>query len=172
MSLYTQLCANVLFPLHERLKKHDSVARRKALEESQWWPRERIEALRVERLRAFLTEIGARVPYYRELFARIGFEPAKVDSLAALQRLPRMDKAAIRAAGEALKADGHGPLSRYNTGGSSGEPLIFYIGKARKSHDVAAKWRATRWWGVDIGDPELRAVLESLARGLGDDNGD
>jgi phenylacetate-CoA ligase len=22
------------------------------------------------------------------------------------------------------------------------------------SHDVAAKWRATRWWGVDIGDPE------------------
>ena len=155
MSLYTQLCANVLFPLHERLKKHDSVARRKALEESQWWPRERIEALRVERLRAFLTEIGARVPYYRELFARIGFEPAKVDSLAALQRLPRMDKAAIRAAGEALKADGHGPLSRYNTGGSSGEPLIFYIGKARKSHDVAAKWRATRWWGVDIGDPEL-----------------
>jgi phenylacetate-CoA ligase len=33
--------------------------------------------------------------------------------------------------------------------------LIFYIGRARKSHDVAAKWRATRWWGVDIGDPEL-----------------
>jgi phenylacetate-CoA ligase len=29
------------------------------------------------------------------------------------------------------------------------------VGKARKSHDVAAKWRATRWWGVDIGDPEL-----------------
>ena len=46
------------------------------------------------------------------------------------------------------------PLSRYNTGGSSGEPLVFHIGKDRKSHDVAAKWRATRWWGVDIGDPE------------------
>ena len=38
---------------------------------------------------------------------------------------------------------------------SSGEPLVFYIGHGRKSHDVAAKWRATRWWGVDIGDPEL-----------------
>ena len=25
----------------------------------------------------------------------------------------------------------------------------------RVSHDVAAKWRATRWWGVDIGDPEV-----------------
>jgi phenylacetate-CoA ligase len=46
-------------------------------------------------------------------------------------------------------------LARFNTGGSSGEPLIFFIGKERVSHDVAAKWRATRWWGVDIGDPEI-----------------
>jgi phenylacetate-CoA ligase len=28
-------------------------------------------------------------------------------------------------------------------------------GPDRVSHDVAAKWRATRWWGVDIGDPEI-----------------
>ena len=46
-------------------------------------------------------------------------------------------------------------LSRFNTGGSSGEPLIFFIGTERVSHDVAAKWRATRWWDVDIGDPEI-----------------
>ncbi|SDA27936.1 phenylacetate-CoA ligase [Nitrosospira sp. Nsp18] len=45
--------------------------------------------------------------------------------------------------------------ARFNTGGSSGEPLIFYIGKERVSHDVAAKWRATRWWDVDIGDREI-----------------
>jgi phenylacetate-CoA ligase len=46
-------------------------------------------------------------------------------------------------------------LTRFNTGGSSGEPLIFYLGKRRISADVAAKIRATRWWGVDIGDPEV-----------------
>jgi phenylacetate-CoA ligase len=46
-------------------------------------------------------------------------------------------------------------LARFNTGGSSGEPLIFFIGNERVSHDVAAKWRATRWWDVDIGDPEI-----------------
>lgn len=155
MGLYTALCANLLFPLHERLKHHDSVARRRQLEDSQWWPTSRIEQHRIQRLRAFLGEIGRTVPYYRDLFAREGFDPAGIDSLAALQRLPFLTKPIIRANVEQLKADGHGPLSRYNTGGSSGEPLIFYIGKSRKSHDVAAKWRATRWWGVDIGDPEL-----------------
>ncbi|ODV05758.1 MAG: capsule biosynthesis protein CapK, partial [Rubrivivax sp. SCN 70-15] len=116
------------------------------------------EALRAEqaaRLRSFLVDIGERVPYYRALFERTGFEPARVNSAADLQRLPLMGKPEIRANVDALMADGHGPLTRYNTGGSSGEPLVFYIGKSRKSHDVAAKWRATRWWGVDIGDREL-----------------
>lgn len=153
--LYTRLCANVLFPLHERLKGHDSVALRRRLERSQWSTRVQIEAEQADRLRAFLQQIGRRVPYYRALFARVGFDARAVSGVADLQALPLLGKAEIRAHLVAMKADGHGPLTRYNTGGSSGEPLIFYIGKDRKSHDVAAKWRATRWWGVDIGDPEL-----------------
>jgi phenylacetate-CoA ligase len=32
---------------------------------------------------------------------------------------------------------------------------VFYISNERVSHDVAAKWRATRWWDVDIGDKEM-----------------
>ncbi len=155
MGLYTRLCAQVLFPLHERLKGHDSVAMRRRLEVSQWWTAEQIAANQARRLRLFLVDIGHHVPYYRDLFARLGFDPRQVSSAADLQRLPLLGKPDIRAHVESFKHDGHGPLTRYNTGGSSGEPLIFFIGKARKSHDVAAKWRATRWWGVDIGDREL-----------------
>ena len=61
----------------------------------------------------------------------------------------------IRANTEALKSDQAKDLARFNTGGSSGEPLIFFIGNERVSHDGAAKWRATRWWDVNIGDPEI-----------------
>lgn len=155
MSLYTSLCANVLFPLHERLKGHDSVDLRERLEVSQWWTAPELTAYRVDRLRQFLTLAGQRVPYYEELFRQCHFEPQGVDSLDALRSLPLLNKSDIRANLDALKANGHGPLTRYTTGGSSGQPLIFYMGRSRKSHDVAAKWRATRWWGVDIGDPEL-----------------
>lgn len=155
MKPYTAFCSHVLFPLHERLKGHASVAVRKRLEESQWWSAERIEADRVERLRGFLTDIGTHVPYFAELFKARGFDPRAVTSIDALRALPLHGKPEMRAQADRLKADDHGPLTRYNTGGSSGEPLIFYMGKARKSHDVGAKWRATRWWGVDIGDKEL-----------------
>jgi phenylacetate-CoA ligase len=155
MSLYTAMCSKLLFPLHEQLKGHDSVARRKRLEESQWWTTAQIAAFQAKRLQQFLVDIGQRVPYYQRLFQRLNFDPNSVQSIEALQKLPLLTKPDIRVNLENIKAVGHGPLTRYNTGGSSGEPLIFYMGKGRKSHDVAAKWRATRWWGVDIGDPEL-----------------
>ncbi len=155
MSLYTQLCSQVIFPLHEQLKHHDSVAIRRRLEEQEWQPRADLESWRIARLRDFLARVGKYVPYYRDLFAQTGFNPAELSCIDDLCALPLTDKAMMRAAGDTLKAENAKNLSRYNTGGSSGEPLIFYIGKDRKSHDVGAKWRVTRWWGVDIGDPEI-----------------
>ncbi len=152
---FSRFVSQVLFPLHERLKRHDTVALRRAMERSQWWTAEQLQAHQLQRLRALLQRIGDEVPYYRALFAEIGFDPAAVTSLEDLQRLPLLDKASIRANIEAMKRPGAANLARFNTGGSSGEPLIFFIGKERVSHDVAAKWRATRWWGVDIGDREL-----------------
>lgn len=154
-AIYTNIASGLIFPFHERLKSHDSVARRQDLERTQYLPVEQILALRNERLKRFLVDIGTHVPYYRELFRKERFDPAGCNTLEDLQRLPLLTKSIIRENVDALRADDSGPVSRYNTGGSSGEPLIFYIGKARKSHDVAAKWRATRWWGVDIGDPEI-----------------
>ena len=154
-NLYTKVVANVLFPMQEKIKKHNTVAIRKAMDGSQWWSAEKLGQFRIERLRQLLTAAGRDVPYYRNAFAAIGFDPQRVVSLADLQRLPLLSKAIIRAEGERMKSACAQGLARYNTGGSSGEPLIFYIGNERVSHDVAAKWRATRWWGVDIGDPEV-----------------
>ena len=153
--LYTRFVSNVVFPLQERLKKHDTVAVRDQMEVSQWWPQERIIAQQAERLRGFLTDIGTSVSYYRELFARIGFDPCEVRAAADLQALPFLTKSVIKQNSEALRATDARGLARFNTGGSSGEPLIFFIGTERVTHDVAAKWRATRWWDVDIGDPEI-----------------
>ncbi|MDB5823276.1 MAG: capsule biosynthesis protein CapK [Herminiimonas sp.] len=153
--LYTQLISRVLFPLHERIKRHETVAVRAAMEASQWWDVEQLRALQLSRLRKLLIHAGQHVPYYRTLFASLNFRPGDVRSLKDLERLPLLNKAAIRNNTEAMKAEGARDLARFNTGGSSGQPLIFYIGKERVSHDVAAKWRATRWWNVDIGDSEI-----------------
>ena len=58
--IYTRLAAGLMFPLHEQLKGHDSVRRRRELEDSQWWTADRLEALRVRKLREFLADIGSQ----------------------------------------------------------------------------------------------------------------
>jgi phenylacetate-CoA ligase len=154
-SAYAKLCSTVLFPLHESIKRHTSTRRLLELEQSQWWPPEQLERYRVERLRNFLRAIGSTVPYYQSLFRELRFDPDQVHAVADLSRLPFLTKPIIRSNTEQLKTLGATGLQRFNTGGSSGEPLIFFVDKERMSHYVAAKWRGMRWWGVDIGDAEI-----------------
>ncbi|MET0266178.1 MAG: glycosyltransferase [Duganella sp.] len=151
---YTAWVSRWLFPLQEWLKRHHSRRLLLQLEHSQWQAPHVIEALQLERLRALLLHAGRHVPYYRQQFVRLGFDVHRVQALRDLRSLPILRKADINGQREAFRAETAGQLQRLTTGGSSGEPLIFYVGKGRVSHDVAAKWRATRWWGVDIGDRE------------------
>lgn len=155
MGLYTSFVSSVVFPLQERLKGHDTVAIRRKMEDTQWLSGEAVARIQLLRLKGLLADVASHVPYYRDLFSQLGFDPCSVTSIADLQRLPFLTKSVIRAQTDALKHEDAVGLARFNTGGSSGEPLIFFIGKKRVSHDVAAKWRATRWWDVDIGDPEM-----------------
>lgn len=155
LNFYTRMVSVCLFPLHEKLKHHDTVQIRKEMERTQWLSPEHLEILRVERLREFLSNVGKHVPYFRNLFRERAFDPSTISSTSDLARLPFLTKEIIRANTDSLKSEVAQGLSRFNTGGSSGEPLIFFLGNERVSHDVAAKWRATRWWDVDIGDTEI-----------------
>lgn len=154
-SLYTSMVSGVLFPLHERIKGHRTVAVRRALEASQWWDRERIAELQRSRLGRLVDSAYRRCPYYRRLMDERGLSPGHLREPADLVRLPTLTKELIRAHTDGIRSRTARGLRRFNTGGSTGEPLVFYIGRERVSHDVAAKWRATRWWGADIGDPEI-----------------
>jgi len=152
---YTALYSGVLFPLQETLKGHTTRSVLQSLERTQWLGAAGIRALQTTRLRDLLAHAGHHVPYYRRLFAEAAFDPEAVTSPEDLEQLPLLTKADIRADPEAFKSEQARRLVRSNTGGSSGEPLVFWLGSERVSHDVAAKWRATRWWGVDIGDREV-----------------
>ncbi len=166
--LYTNIVSKILFPIHEKLKKHDTVAIRQSLEQSQWFSREQLVSQQANRLREFIEKVYQHVPYYKEQMDKLGLSPRDIQSPADLVKLPFLDKATISANFDRLKSDIAGPLSRFNTGGSSGQPLIFLLGNERVSHDVAEKWRATRWWDVDIGDKEIVAWGSPIELGAQD----
>ncbi len=150
--MYTHIISNALFPLHERLKGHTSKRILRELENSQWWSRDKLECYQLERLKTFIEKIKHDIPYYTKC-KKVG--SLKIETLLDIQLLPITDKKFMRENSQQLLSNNINSLKKFSTGGSTGEPLIFYLSKERVSNDIAAKWRATRWWGVDVGDPEI-----------------
>ena len=157
MSLYTQLVSKLLFPLHEKLKKHDTVSIKNDLEKSQWLTKEQILEQQSKRLQSFLVNLYENNRYVKSMFDDSGLNVSDIKTAGDLTKLPFMTKAVIQQNFDNLLSTNAGAVSEFSTGGSSGNPLIFLLGKERVSHDVAEKWRATRWWDVDIGDVEVVA---------------
>ena len=155
--IYTKFVSSVLFPFHEWLKKHDTVKIRRALEKSQWLSTDKILQQQQQRLHQFVAKVVIDVPYYKQLFQRLNITASDINSVEDLQKLPFLDKNTIRENFADFKSMQAGVVNPFTTGGSSGTPLTFLLGNERVSHDVAQKWRATRWWGVDIGDKEIVA---------------
>ncbi|PKO55842.1 MAG: capsule biosynthesis protein CapK [Betaproteobacteria bacterium HGW-Betaproteobacteria-21] len=152
---YTRIGSSILFPIHERLKGHDTVAILHDIERSQWLASDRLRERQVQLLQEFLVTVSTSVPFFREIFRSRQLSPADFKALADLSLLPIIDKTCIRRnLAEWTAHDAH-HLELHSTSGSSGEPLRFMLGRHRISFDIAAKWRAMRWWDVDIGDREM-----------------
>jgi len=128
------------------------------LEKSQWLGRAEIEALQTRKLNALLASAFAHSPWHAQRLREAGLEGAVRAAgvtLADLSRLPTMNKRDARDNVEQLVWRGvPGGVAKYTTGGSSGEPLIFYFGRERQASDAAGRMRARRWWGVEPGERE------------------
>lgn len=123
------------------------------LEESQWWPREKILELQDQRLRKLVKYAYENVPYYRRIFDERGLKPEDIKTSRDLVKLPVLTKQIIRKDFYELTARGFPSKQRIQltTGGSTGEPLVFYSTKEdRFNWGFARARRALRWAGKNI----------------------
>ena len=145
---------HMLFPLQERCKGHVTMQLLRQMEAQQWLSSGDIRQLQQTRLRRFIRH-AFTVAYYREIFRTLQLKPEDIESSSDLPKLPILTKENIRENLERMRSSDRGQVRRFSTGGSTGEPLIFYLGATRVSSDVAARMRAENWWGVSIGDREV-----------------
>lgn len=150
------LVKHVIFPLHEKLIGRKTYQYLDELEKTQWLDPEEIKNLQLNKLKELLTHSQKNSLFYKKRFADVGFDPSSLKSLDDLSLIPTLSKPEIRQnLNDMVWKDCPGGLHRYNTGGSSGEPLIFYFDRRRQAYDAAARALTHRWWGIDIGDKEL-----------------
>jgi len=166
---YAFLAHHVMAPALDAVRGTRTMQCNRALEESQWWPLDRIEELQRERLRQLITYSYERVPYYRGLMNEQGTSPFDVKSAADLHKLPVLTRDIVRAHSSELLADGfpRSQLHRSKTGGSTGTPLVFFSTLDDQSnHGYARGIRALRWAGMEMGDRRMliRMRRESLSQ--------
>ena len=132
------------------------------LEKSQWWSRSELLELQNQRLTQLIKYTYDNVPYYRRIFDERALKPSDIQDSEDLVKLPVLTKPLIRTHFDELKAR-HFPAKeavRLTTGGSTGEPLVFY----RTRHDqidrgYAALQRAWGWAGYQMGDKVARLAV-------------
>ncbi len=155
VSLYNQIVRYGLAPAMDLIRGTRTMRHLRELEESQWWPAERIEELQSRRLQALVKHAYVHVPYYRQIMQRAGLTPDDIRTSGDLSILPVLTRQAIRSAGDSLIADNvpRSALRPTSTSGSTGEPLHFYSTvEDQFSRGLARSFRALEWAGVNIGD--------------------
>ena len=151
--------ARSVFRAQEAAMRRPTFAMLNEFERTQWLSSDAMLAYQTRGLNQLLQKALAHSPWHAARLKTAGL----VDSvnagsvtLADLARLPTMNKRDAREHVNALVWHrAPGGVYPYTTGGSSGEPLIFYYGRLRQAADAAGRLRARRWWGLQPGEREV-----------------
>jgi len=154
MSIYSVFVRNISFPF---IAKRDGLSRLyehlKRLEETQFWPRQKIIELQSSRVKRLLIHAYQHTSFYKQRFDDAGFDPFGFSSLSALSQIPFLTKKQIRDNLQLLISDCHkeSELHFSETGGTTGVKMKFYRDNACLSPKEAALYRFEKWAGWDFG---------------------
>ncbi|MGH8671834.1 MAG: phenylacetate--CoA ligase family protein [Burkholderiales bacterium] len=97
------------------------------LEQSQWWPQQRMLELQLRQLSVVLAHSYKASPFMRRRLDNAGFDSAAPLSIERLHKLPLLTRADLQDAGDDLfcreMPSDHGGISETQTSGSTGQPV-------------------------------------------------
>jgi phenylacetate-CoA ligase len=170
MQLYSWTYDKLASGVWQRVAHGRPVARYAAfLERTQWLDADAIERLQLIELRALLRHAAGRIPYYRDLFARIGFDPRDVRSRADIEQLPLLTRDVVRERAADLVLPARGRSFVKETSGTTGTPMRIEYCNDSESWRQAVRLRGYGWAGYRQGQPALfywGGVQSEVLRGL------
>jgi phenylacetate-CoA ligase len=130
----------------------------------------------LKELRGIVRWAGHKVPYYREVFKKAGFDPSADFSFADYRKLPPLGRDIVRERSDDLIAEGFSKRSmkQNSTGGSTGVPVRFWVDEPSLAwRSVASEWgfakigyragdRTGLIWGFSA-DPRAQRSLRARA---------
>jgi phenylacetate-CoA ligase len=144
------------------LKLHDSITKRHILERMedlnriQWLSRDELLALQRAKLQSIVEYANQYVPYYQRVFKEEGFHPEDLrQDLTYINKIPFLTKTIIRNNWNDMlttEPERRRRMSKLNTSGSTGEPLVFMQDSYFQDYTTAETQHHMSWIGWNFGD--------------------
>jgi phenylacetate-CoA ligase len=124
------------------------------LERTQWLSEDELRALQLAKIQQLVKHAYEHVPFYRERYQRAGIHPEDIKSLEDFHALPFLTREDEKNNLEALVAQNfpRHELYKTETGGSTGEPIQFFVEGSFWWWNAANYLRGRVWHGVREGD--------------------
>lgn len=149
----------VFLPLSGLLTGEHVAKELKFLMKSQYWTRKQLDDYQNEHLRIIIQHAYLNVPYYHDLFDRIGLKPRDIKTKEDLVKLPILTKDIIKKEGIERfisKNINSKEYTRHSSSGSTGEPFVFYVSKKADAMLRAYIIREWYWGGFRLGDKYIK----------------
>ena len=124
------------------------------LKHSCYWAPERMAEYQYKKLKHLLIESNKEVPYYRDLFKKIKFDPAKdFNALEDMEKIPILTKSIAKRERKRLNNPKYlKEAFPMRTSGSTGEPFEVMVTKDAWAVEQAVVWRHWKWSNYNFRD--------------------
>jgi phenylacetate-CoA ligase len=158
--MYDTMCSfrqRIARPLYSVIRPR-MLKRLDELNRLQWLGEDEQIALQYKRLQQVLEYANTYVPYYRDLFRKIGFQPPDFAAdPTCFQDLPLLTKDIVRREFDRLvttESKRQGWLVRDKTGGTTGEPMWYVQDRVYLNYMAAHTFQQMQWSGWQLGQPQ------------------
>jgi len=145
-----------------------SLAMQYQLEQSQWWPADKLRAQQFRQLEILLRHAYDHVPFYRQRLDEAGFMPPRALDEATFFRLPLLTRVQLQQSFEALRSrhvpPSSGRVMEGQTSGSTGTPARFLSTESTGFYWRVFTLRDHLWHRRDFG-AKLAAIRLKVKEG-------
>ncbi len=124
------------------------------LERTQWLSPQELAHLQLSKIQQLVQHAYENVPFYRQLYQNAGIAPQDIQSLRDFESLPFVTREDVRHHRDEMVAQNisRRQLTPNETGGSTGEPMRFFIENDFWWYNAANWFRVRAWHEVYEGD--------------------
>lgn len=146
------------------------------LQKTDWWSMEQLQQYQLQKCKEFLIFAYQNSPYYTRVFDQNGFDPAQMNDISELSKIPVVGKKNLITHSKDIQSRSRFATLRFSeSSGSTGQPLGIYRSEEWDSGTRAVMFRGYDWygvkpwdkngylWGYNI-DPKLSRKIKLLDR--------